>query len=249
MSDETHLRSFEFRSSPSDDGRTLEGYAAVFGQSTQIRDQLGEYTEEIMPGAFKRSLGQRTPLVQYGHGQHPMIGDLPIAVPERIVEDKTGLYVRARLIESPLTEHMAEAVRQGAIQGMSFRFGVGKGGDAWDHSGGMPHRRVREARVHEVSVTPTPAYAGTSVALRSLASTLEEDDLREFMTFVQDRGILLPTNDTPAPQTVTVEVGAGPVEVLGSTRRRVTREDMRLMAHLFLEETRDEALRGAARAA
>jgi phage head maturation protease len=55
-------RSYEFRAEPSPDGLTLEGYAAVFNTWADITDRLGEYKEQVAPGAFKRSIGQRTPV-------------------------------------------------------------------------------------------------------------------------------------------------------------------------------------------
>ena len=68
-------RSYEFRMEPSgDDGLTLEGYAAVFNDWTTINDRTGSFQEQIAPGAFKRSLGMRSPVIQFDHGQHPLIG-------------------------------------------------------------------------------------------------------------------------------------------------------------------------------
>lgn len=48
------VRYVEFRASDDPDGRTLEGYAAVFNAWTEIKDQMGTYRERIAPGAFKR---------------------------------------------------------------------------------------------------------------------------------------------------------------------------------------------------
>jgi hypothetical protein len=44
------------------DGLTLEGYAAVFNSPTRIDSWEGTFDEEIAPGAFARSLRERTPV-------------------------------------------------------------------------------------------------------------------------------------------------------------------------------------------
>jgi HK97 family phage prohead protease len=145
------VRQVEFRASEGNDGQTLEGYAAVFNEWTDIRDSAGIYREQIAPGAFKRTLGQRTPVLQFDHGQHPLIGSLPIGVPSVIREDKNGLFVRARLSDNWLIEPVRDAIRDGGISGMSFRFRVVK--DEWgtdDRTGPgtqhLHHRRGGGAR-------------------------------------------------------------------------------------------------------
>jgi HK97 family phage prohead protease len=116
------VRTFEFRAADSGDGQTLEGYAAVYDTWTDIRDAVGTFRERIMPNAFKRSLGQKTPVMQFDHGQHPLIGSLPIASIKRLREDARGLYVEARVFDNWLTEPLRDAIREEAIKGMSFRF-------------------------------------------------------------------------------------------------------------------------------
>lgn len=240
-------RSFEFRATPAPDGTLLEGYAAVFNQRTTIRDQLGEYTEEIMPGAFKRSLGRMKPIIQYNHGKSlASIADMPIAVPQRISEDKTGLYVRAKMIASKDTEHLMKVLQEGAIEGMSFRFEPVR--DTWDESGKIPHRQLHEVRLFEVSVTPFPAYRGTSVSLRSLSDELSEDELRELMTIAAERGIVI-GESTTGSMTVADEAEPVPADEVDSTRRRVTRQAQRHMALLLSGVTPDEPPRAAAPAA
>lgn len=172
MSDHTHVRSFEFRAEPGGDGLTLEGYAAVFDQPAPIRDWDGEYVETIVRGAFKKTLRERAPVVQFDHGQHPMFGSLPIAALRDIREDKTGLFIRARMFDTPLFEPLRHAIAEGAIDGMSFRFEVVK--DDW--SPDRKARSVREVKLFELGPVVFPAYAGTSVGLRALLGGADEDD-------------------------------------------------------------------------
>jgi len=175
------VRSVSFRAEPSDDGLTLEGYGAVFNAETVIDSWEGQFTERIAPGAFKRTLGIRTPVLQFDHGQHPLIGSLPIGTIRSIREDSHGLKVRARLADNWLVEPVRDAIRDGAITGMSFRFRVL--GEKWEESterGGLPTRTITEVELFEVGPVVFPAYEQTSVGVRSAAAldALQDPEVR-----------------------------------------------------------------------
>ncbi len=160
------VRHVEFRSADdAGDGLTLDGYGAVFGSRTEINSHEGNFTEEIAPGSFKRSLGQRTPVLQFDHGQHPLIGSMPIGVIRSIREDAHGLKVRAKLSDNWLIAPVRDAIRDGAITGMSFKFRVIK--DAWEKRGSIPHRTIQDVELYEVGPVVFPAYSATTVGVRS----------------------------------------------------------------------------------
>lgn len=184
--DETYQRSFAFaldRAAAESDGLTLEGYAAVFNSPTRISDWRGEYDEQIMPGAFAKTLRESTPIIQFDHGQHPLMGSLPIAVPQKVREDRRGLFVRARVFDNWMTEPLRDAIRAGAVDGMSIRFSVVK--DDEDRSGDVPFRSIHEVKLYEMGPVVWPAYRDTSVALRSLQRALPD--------------LSLGTSEEPAP--------------------------------------------------
>lgn len=159
---------FELRSVEAGDGLTLEGYAAVFNSPTTIRDSLGEFTETIAAGAFKHTIRNSRPVMQFDHGQHPLIGSLPIASIRGLKEDARGLHVIARVFDNWLTEPLRDAIREQAVRGMSFRFSVVK--DTWDDANpDLPTRTLNEVKLYELGPVVHPAYADTTVALRSLA--------------------------------------------------------------------------------
>jgi HK97 family phage prohead protease len=164
----------EFRAEPSDDGLTLDGYGAVFNAETLIDSWEGMFVERIAPGAFKRSLGQRTPILQFDHGQHPLIGSLPIGTIRSIREDSHGLKVRARLADNWLIQPVRDAIRDGAITGMSFRFRVVD--DAWSTRDGQKVRTIKQVELYEVGPVVFPAYEQTTVGVRS----------RQALTALQD---------------------------------------------------------------
>lgn len=171
------VRYVDFRAAGDPEGRTLEGYAAVFNQWTDIRDSLGAYREQIAPGAFKRSLGQRTPVLQFDHGQHPLIGSLPLGSLTVAREDRNGLFVRAKLSDNWLIDPVRDAIRDGGINGMSFRFKVID--DEWGADDNGETRTIREVELLELGPVVFPAYQQTSVAVRSLMRVLDDEGRAE----------------------------------------------------------------------
>ena len=150
------------------DGLTLEGYAAVFNSPTTIDSWEGKFTEIIAPGAFKRSIGDKMPVMQFDHGHHPMIGGLPIGVIRSLTEDSHGLKVRARLSDNWLIEPIRDAIRDGAITGMSFRFTPKD--EEWDGD----TRTITAVDLHEVGPVVFPAYTATTVGVRSQSDPVSQ---------------------------------------------------------------------------
>jgi HK97 family phage prohead protease len=173
---DNQTRFVEFRANKSEDGLTLDGYAAVFDEWTDIEDHLGTYRERITPGAFKRTLGMRMPVLQFDHGSHPLIGSLPLGRITSIAEDAHGLRVKARLSDNWLVEPVRDAIRDGGISGMSFRFRVVDEDWQLSRSDGAEERTIREVELYEVGPVVFPAYAQTSVGVRS----------RQTLTALQD---------------------------------------------------------------
>lgn len=123
---------FRFRDvGESGDGLTLDGYASVFNSVTIIDSWEGRFKERFLPGSMRKSFRAQTPLIQFDHGRHPLIGSLPVAAfepgypveetdPERAPEG--GAHVVARLHQSPLFEPVREVIATGTVNGMSIRF-------------------------------------------------------------------------------------------------------------------------------
>lgn len=168
---EERTAEFEMRATEDGDGRTLEGHAAVWDTPTRISGWEGEFDEQIARGAFKKTLRERMPVLQFDHGHDARTGSVPIGKIETLREDAHGLYVKARLFDNPVVEPIRQAIEGGAINGMSFRFQVVR--DDWtepsdkDRSkGAVPRRTVREVRLFELGPVVFPAYPTTSVGVR-----------------------------------------------------------------------------------
>lgn len=170
-------------SSPGGDGRTLEGYGAVFGTATRIENWEGKFDEVIARGAFTQTLKARTPVVQFDHGRDPATGTVPIGAIEELREDGHGLFLRALLHDNPRVEPLRQAIASGAVDGMSFRFRVVR--DEWNDSGDVPLRTIKEVELFEVGPVVFPAYESTTVGVRTLLADLDVDEQRRLLSGLQ----------------------------------------------------------------
>jgi len=190
----TRAVTFETRAAD-DDGFTLEGYAAVFDTPTRIDSWEGRFDEQIAHGAFKKTLSERQPVVQWDHGHDAATGSVPIAAIEEIREDDHGLFVRARMFDNARVEPIRQAIAGGAIDGMSFRFRVLR--EEWDEKRTeAPMRTIKELDLFELGPVAFPAYTATSVGVRSLLAELPTDDRARLLN---DLGIDAARSGTSTP--------------------------------------------------
>jgi len=199
------VRQIDFAVEQNNDGLTLDGYGAVFNQWTEIEDQFGVYRERIAPGAFKRTLGMRMPILQFDHGAHPLIGSIPLGRITSIAEDDHGLRVKARLSDNWLVQPVRDAIRDGGITGMSFRFRIID--EMWDRGNdGTEERTINQVELYEVGPVVFPAYEQTSVGVRSRAAldALQDAEVREEIALILAAGgdiQSLPATETHADPT------------------------------------------------
>ena len=177
------------------DGRTLSGYAALFGTPTEINSWEGTFSETIRKGAFKKTIREQTPVMQFDHGRHPLIGSIPIGAISDLREDDQGLYVEGRITDNWLMQPVRDAIAEKSVNGMSFRFEVVR--EEWRDVNGklvkpeevydllwMPgdrgplQRELIELKCRELGPVVFPAYTGTSVSVRArdMANGLAHDD-------------------------------------------------------------------------
>lgn len=147
------------------DGIKVEGYAAVFGQETDIG---GYFREVIERGAFKDAIGRDDVVFLINHDGLPLArtrsGTLTLS------EDDHGLKISTMLDpEDPDVKSISGKMKRGDLDKMSFAFYPEV--QEWDESGDMPLRTIKKASLHDVSIVTTPAYDGTEIALRSLEAS------------------------------------------------------------------------------
>lgn len=162
----------EFRSMPfldfeaEDDGWGFHGLASPYDEVADI----GDFTEEFMRGTYRRVLarGENTRLVYDHSPPHVPVLATRHGGTVEFKEDARGLAVRGRIAKHYIGEATRELINRGDIKGMSPGFVVGKG-NAEMTLRAKPHRRIKDLKhLLEVSLTPDPAYAGTTAEMRSL---------------------------------------------------------------------------------
>lgn len=153
-----------------DDGPIrVSGYAAVFGQETNIG---GMFTEVIEAGAFASALERGDDVVfLVNHDGLPLARTRSGTL--RLTQDDRGLYIESELDPTdPDVRAIVPKMRRGDLDKMSFAFIPTR--QSWDDSGDMPKRSIQDLQLYDVSIVTTPAYDGTEIGLRSLQQYREE---------------------------------------------------------------------------
>lgn len=148
----------------------LQGYAAVFDRASE---DLGGFVEFVRPGAFKRSLqsNRLDPLALVHHLPHLVLGRRSAGT-LRLSEDSKGLEFEIDMPDTTTARDLAVSVERGDIKGASFGFTVAPQGDRWQVQGDRVTRDLLDVELHEITITPSPAYPDTEVARRALATQL-----------------------------------------------------------------------------
>jgi len=204
------VENFEVREDA--DGMHLEGYAALFNSRSE---NLGGFTETIQPGAFKRTLDSRNNVfLLYNHDTSAVLasrraGTLTLA------EDERGLKISASIAPTSTGRDVAVLVKRGDLQGFSFGFSMpARGGDSWNSEG--TERVLHHVRLHEVSLTPMPAYKATdgTASVRGLdkiaqRANVDADALADALLKIEN-GEDISSDDRNLLQTVIDELAPTP---------------------------------------
>ena len=167
---------------------TLVGHAAVFGSKSE---DLGGFHEIILPGAFTRSLSEGRDI--YALADHDSSKRLARTKNDtlRVHEDSHGLRVEIDLPDTQIGKQIAEEVRTGLLDAMSFGFSVNK--DSWKDDADGTLRELIDVDLFEVSVVSFPAYQATAIgtAQRSLERHLKpgQPTIREIERALRDVGL------------------------------------------------------------
>jgi len=164
------VKDVELRIEGEDEGEEekIVGYAAVFnkwGEGYGIK-------EKISPGAFEKSLESSDVRALFNHNP-----DMPLGRESagnlRLREDKKGLYMELKPIDTTYSRDLKEAIRTNVITQMSFAFETED--EEWHIDGKeIPERTLKEVKLFDVSPVTFPFYTDTSVALRSLEKYKEK---------------------------------------------------------------------------
>ena len=148
-----------------DEAQKLVGYAAVFGQETDIG---GYFREVVKRGAFAEAINRDDIHALFNHDYAYVIGRKKAGTLQ-IAEDDHGLRVEITPPDTQTARDLMENVRAGNIDQMSFAFSMQGGKQSWDETGEIPVRTIEKVgELFEVSVVPRGAYPTTEIGLRAL---------------------------------------------------------------------------------
>ena len=158
------------------DGNELFGHFAIFDSWTKIDNYFeGTFLERIAPGAFAATLVERADKIRilYQHGQDPVVGMKPIAVPRSIVEDATGAAYTADMLDATYAQDLKPAIAMGQM-GASFRGTVV--GETWAtptapsewNPSMMEERTITAIDLIEAGPVTFGAYEDATAGMRSM---------------------------------------------------------------------------------
>ena len=172
------------------EARTVEGYAAVFGN-------LDEQNDIIEPGAFKKTLANASDDVQVllGHEWRK----LPVGLPATMTEDEHGLHTVTTMFDTADGRDVVEvAKRLGEAKGRA-RLGMSIGyvpvEVEVEELDGEEVRHLKAVHLYEYSFVGMPANplarvtgvkAGALAVLESLAREATDDEVLALLKQVRD---------------------------------------------------------------
>jgi HK97 family phage prohead protease len=214
--DDIHIRS-------GGTGRTVEAYAAVFDDPSEVIDQDGHYMERNAQGAFNQTIAHhagRFPVI-YHHGltiagTPSERGSVPIGVSSEVKVDKRGVLTISEYGRSELADEVLEAIRLGAVTAQSYggRFiksDPRKPPNGFRRSPAGHLRTVTrlEVAMREFGPTPFPAFAGAAITgIRTqqlLGALLTTPAEHRGELLAQLDGISTPTGNEPGTEPETTE--------------------------------------------
>lgn len=179
-----HDGDIELRALDGGAGAVLTGYAAVYDSPSE---DFGGFRERIDRQAFTRTLshGGDVP-VTFNHNLDNLLGRTSSGT-AKVWSDERGVRYEVELPDTPVGQTVRALAQRGDLFGGSFSFVVTKGGYRWERDEtGKRMRVLTDVKLLELGPVTTPAYSDTTVALRSLADALVEDEETEEVSDVEE---------------------------------------------------------------
>jgi hypothetical protein len=222
----------------SSDGGQLRigGIGAPFHRRSQLLagGSVGHFYEQLDPNTFEESRSQGWPSVvcRAEHSPSMLLG----AIHSRtlaLTVTPNGLDYECLLPSSPLGQNTYASVERSDYPGSSFTFSCLA--DSFTFENGAALRTIHSARIGEIGPVSNPAYKDSSVALRSLARSLDADPA-EVETYARSGELrrFFTRSDRPtARRTMTVEAASARLEELRVPRHiAIADQHRRRLLHL-----------------
>ena len=150
------------------ESRLLAGYASTFGLPADVQGDV------IVKGAFAESIQKikngGIPLLD----SHKQDSEHVLGTVIDAMEDDHGLYITARLADTPRVEEIRQKLKQGHINKMSIGFFIGK--DHFRQHNGQELRFIEKADLIEISVVPIPANSRATILSVKNQETSEDSN-------------------------------------------------------------------------
>jgi len=169
---ETRTFKVEFRASEDGDGRTVEGYAALYNE---LSGELWGFEEVIEPGAFD-STDLSDVRALFNHDPNQILARTASGTMAVSLDDK-GLRYSFEMPETTLGNDLLVMMKRGDISQSSFAFSINE--ESWEErEGELPLRHIRQVeQVFDVSPVTYPAYTQTTATARSLDKIKEPKEV------------------------------------------------------------------------
>lgn len=153
------------------EGRTISGYAIVFGVESRVLPSWdGEFVEIIDRSAVSEELlAQSDVKALFNHVNSMLLARSVNGVGTLSLDiDDHGLRFEFEAPNTSLGNDVLELVKRGDLQGCSFAFTAEESDIEYSRDGDRRLRRVKKlSGLYDVSVVVDPAYTQTSVDARS----------------------------------------------------------------------------------
>ncbi len=182
----------------------IVGHAAIFNRRSEVLMQIGSerLVEEVAPGAFTKTLREADIRALVNHDPNLVLGRNRSGTLS-LAEDERGLAVTIEPPDTQAARDLIALMRRGDVNQMSFAFQSVK--ESWSReddeaTGITTHvRRLREARLYDVSVVTFPAYPDTDAQVRALAMSAGDDAPAFVREYAEPGQELHSAGDMPEP--------------------------------------------------
>ena len=167
------FKAIKFETKAIDDNK-FEGYASYF-------NNIDSYDDIIERGAFKKTISENRGRIKV-LWQHDAAE--PIGIPEEMVEDDNGLYVRAKISMTDTGKKAMTLIKDGVITEMSIGYDVMK--DDYKMMGNRRVRMLKEVRLWEFSpVTFAANDKAKIMKMRSLLENVKYDNMDSVLKYIK----------------------------------------------------------------
>lgn len=173
--EEQRIFEVEIRAQTGDQGPLIDGTAAIYNRWSE---DLGGFKEMIEPGFFENVLKNDVRAL-WNHNSDLILGRTRAGT-LTLEDTELGLNYKITPPDTQAGRDALISIARGDVTQSSFAFTVKSGGDEWTREKDGSIRRVLKRggaeRLYDISPVSFPAYARTSVHVRSMIDELTGEE-------------------------------------------------------------------------